>query len=209
MIDQVSQITANTGSCGAATTASYAAIPARSNLVAESHVFLFLESPARDRLVAALDANPGKTMRVNSALRTVAQQYLLHRWAANGRCGISVAARPGRSNHETGLALDIDQASSWRSALESRGFDWAGSSDPVHYDYEGPNAVDHRGLDVRAFQRLWNRNNPSDVIGVDGDYGPQTESRMKKAPAAGFAIGAICAPANEPACDPSTQDCDA
>lgn len=187
---------------------AYAKIPSRPNLDAASYVFLFLEQPARDRLVAALDANPNRVMRVNSGLRTVAQQYLLYRWSQQGRCGISIAARPGRSNHETGLALDLDNASAWRSSLESRGFDWAGSSDPVHFDYEGPGAEDHRGLDVLAFQRLWNRNHASDLIAEDGDYGPQTEARLKQAPAAGFPIGASCAP-DPGTCDPSAGDCDA
>src|SRR5262249_27193003 len=50
----------------------------------------------------------------------------------------------------------------------------------------------HRGIDVRAFQRLWNRNNPGDKIAEDGEWGPQTETRMKKSPASGFPIGAQC-----------------
>jgi hypothetical protein len=45
---------------------------------------------------------------------------------------------------------------------------------------------------VKAFQRLWNRNNANDKITADGIWGPQTEGRMKKAPAAGFPIGAQC-----------------
>jgi MYXO-CTERM domain-containing protein len=40
---------------------------------------------------------------------------------------------------------------------------------------------------VRAFQRLWNTNNPGDRIGEDGAYGPMTEARLARAPAAGFA----------------------
>ena len=52
--------------------------------------------------------------------------------------------------------------------------------------------MSHKGLDVKAFQRLWNRNHPEDVISVDGAYGPQTEARMKLSPAAGFPKGAIC-----------------
>jgi 3D (Asp-Asp-Asp) domain-containing protein len=52
--------------------------------------------------------------------------------------------------------------------------------------------VSYKGVDVKAFQRLWNRNNPSDLIEEDGIWGPMTEARMKKSPAAGFAIGAQC-----------------
>jgi uncharacterized protein (TIGR03382 family) len=60
----------------------------------------------------------------------------------------------------------------------------------VHFD--NTRAPDNRGLDVRAFQRLWNRNHPGDKITVDGAYGPQTAARLKQAPATGFAKGAQC-----------------
>lgn len=171
---------------------AYAHIPERPNFRPSDVVFPYLEGPAKNKLVEALDANPGKTMTVNSMLRTVAQQYMLYRWYQTGRCDIGLAAKPGNSNHETGLAIDISEYSSWKSALSSRGFNWFGNGDKPHFDYRGSGAVDHRGLDVKAFQRLWNRNNPNDTIDEDGDYGPQTESRLKQAPASGFPVGAIC-----------------
>lgn len=172
---------------------AFVEIPKLPNLQASSNVFLNLEKPARDKLVAALKAYPGTTMTVNSALRTVAQQYLLYRWYQTGSCGISLAAKPGNSNHETGLALDIDNYSTWKSKLSGHGFSWLGGNDPVHFDYTGAGAKDLRGMDVLAFQRLWNRNNPSDKIAEDGSWGPNTEARMKKAPAGGFAKGPSCA----------------
>ncbi len=171
---------------------AFARIPARSNLTFGSAVFPFLEKPARDRLVTSLDAHKGTHMTINSALRTVAQQYLLYKWGAANRCGINVVAKPGNSNHETGLALDISQSSTWRSSLQNQGFKWFGSSDAMHYDYTGPGSVNHKGLDVKAFQRLWNANHPGDKIATDGEWGPNTEARMKKSPAAGFATGPSC-----------------
>ncbi len=129
-------------------------------------------------------------MKVHSALRTVAQQYLLSRWAAGKRCGIQLATRPGESNHETGLALDVGASAAWRSALESEGFRWLGSIDRVHFDFIGAGATHHDGLDVRAFQRLWNRNNPDDAITETGRYDAATEQRLKRSPAGGFPIGA-------------------
>ena len=63
--------------------------------------------------------------------------------------------------------------------------------DPVHFDHLS--SPDIRGKDVLAFQRLWNRNHPTDKISVDGDYGPQTADRLKRAPAKGFAKGPQCA----------------
>lgn len=171
---------------------AFVAIGAHSNLTVGSSVFAYVEKPARDRLSAALKENPGKTMTLNSALRTVAQQYMLYRWYQSGRCGISLAAKPGSSNHETGLALDIQQYSTWKTILTNKGFKWLGSSDPWHFDYVGAGAVSYKGLDVKAFQRLWNRNHPEDKIATDGAWGPQTEARMKKSPAGGFATGATC-----------------
>jgi uncharacterized protein (TIGR03382 family) len=134
-----------------------------------------------------------RTVQVNSAFRTVVQQYLLYRWNQLGRCGITAAATPGRSNHESGRALDLANYSSLVSAMAAKGWSHSVPGDPVHFDHLG--SPDIRGKDVLAFQRLWNRNNPGDRIGEDGAYGPQTEARVRSAPATGFATGATCAAA--------------
>ena len=170
----------------------FAEVPPLANVVYGAGVFPYLITPARDAFVAAAQSKPGTTLQVNSMFRTVAQQYMLRRWKELGRCGISAAATPGNSNHETGLAIDVQQHSTWRSALESRGFDWFGNGDKPHFDYEGSGAFSQKGLDVLAFQRLWNRNHPEDEISEDGDYGPQTRARIQKSPAMGFEVGAIC-----------------
>lgn len=171
----------------------FARVPVLSNVVYGAGVFPYLIGPARDRFVAAVNSKPNTTLQVNSMFRTVAQQYMLRRWKEQGRCGIAAAATPGNSNHETGLAIDISSHATWRSAFESRGFDWFGSGDKPHFDYEGPGAFSQKGLDVLAFQRLWNLNHPEDEIDEDGDYGPQTRGRIQKSPAKGFAIGSSCA----------------
>jgi len=171
---------------------AFAMVPTRKNLESAGHVFLYLDAPARDHLLRVLDAHPNRVMKVHSALRTVAQQYLLSRWAGGKRCGIQLATHPGESNHETGLALDISDHGTWRPALESEGFRWLGSSDRVHFDFVGPGATHHDGLDVLAFQRLWNRNHPDDTISETARYDASTEQRLKKSPAAGFPIGARC-----------------
>ncbi|WP_394837707.1 M15 family metallopeptidase [Pendulispora rubella] len=174
---------------------AYTVVPKAGKVTFGSNVFANMQKPGRDQLVAALNANPSKAMGINSMLRTVAQQYLLYSWYQAGRCGIGLAATPGNSNHETGLAFDTSQYDAWKSILKARGFRWLGSSDPVHFDYVGSGAKDYKGLDVQAFQRLWNRNNPGDKIDEDGLWGPNTSARMKKSPADGFAKGATCAAA--------------
>lgn len=176
-------------------------VPDQPNLNLGGAVFPYLEMPARDSFVTALQQNGGMTMTVNSMLRTVAQQYLLYTWYVNGQCGIGLAAKPGNSNHETGLAFDVQEHDAWKSALTANGFQWFGAADPVHYDYVGAGAVNHKGDDVLAFQKLWNANNPNDMIAEDGAYGPETESRLRMAPADGFPMMPMCGPPPPPPVD--------
>ena len=129
-----------------------------------------------------------RTVRVNSAFRTPPQQYLLREWYLQGRCGIAAAATVGRSNHESGRALDISGYS--LSTMTANDYAHSVPGDDPHFDHV--DSLDLRGHDVKAFQRLWNRNHPEDQIAEDGLYGPMTEARLKAAPATGFPIGAMC-----------------
>ncbi|MBW2460548.1 MAG: M15 family metallopeptidase [Deltaproteobacteria bacterium] len=167
-----------------------ARIDADPSLALGSAVFPWLQRPAAEALIRA--AAGGGTLRLNSGLRTLPQQYLLYRWYQAGRCGISLAASPGTSNHESGVAIDVSDYATWQGRLEAEGFAWFGAGDAVHFDYRGAGATDLRGLSVLAFQRLWNRNHPEDLIEDDGLYGPDTESRLALSPAEGFAMGATC-----------------
>ena len=171
---------------------AFVPLPSRPNLVIASQVFPYLELEAKNQLVKALDANPKTKMTVNSALRTVAQQYLVWRWSQTKRCGVPLATLPGESNHEIGVALDIAEAATWRGPLEAQKFKWLGASDRVHFDYKSSSAG-RTATDVLAFQKLWNKNNPKDKIAEDGRYSPPTEQRLKQSPADGFAQGPSCA----------------
>ncbi|NVB84560.1 MAG: hypothetical protein HOV81_39660 [Kofleriaceae bacterium] len=152
-----------------------------------SAVLPYMHSTARTDLVKA--GNSARVL-VNSGYRTVAQQYLLYRWFREGRCGITAAALPGRSNHESGRAVDLQNWSSRVTTMRNHHWSHSVPGDPVHFDHLS--SPDIRGRDVKAFQRLWNRNHPSDKISTDGVYGPQTAERLKRAPATGFAKGATC-----------------
>nr|HEX4314987.1 hypothetical protein [Kofleriaceae bacterium] len=156
--------------------------------ITSSAVLPYLVAGARADLdkVAAQES-----LQINSALRTIAQQYLLYNWYLEGRCGITAAAHVGNSNHEGGRAVDLANYSSRLSIMANHGWAHDVPGDVVHFDHTS--SPDDRGQDVLAFQKLWNLNNPSDPIGEDGDYGPQTEKRLKASPATGFAKGATCA----------------
>ncbi|HEX3775696.1 MAG TPA: M15 family metallopeptidase [Polyangiaceae bacterium] len=172
---------------------AFVPLPPRPNLVLADHVYPYLEADARNHLLKALDARTSSKMTINSVLRTVAQQYLVWRWAAGKRCGVQLATAPGESNHEIGIALDVAEAGTWRPALEAQDFKWLGTSDRVHFDYKGgSDTPSHTATDVLAFQTLWNRNHPTDKIAATGHYNPETEARLKKAPPEGFALGPTC-----------------
>jgi hypothetical protein len=142
-----------------------------------------LSPSARDGILRAAARVP---LRINSGFRTLVEQWLL--WTAAG-CGL--VATPGNSNHETGRAVDVDNWSAARPSLVANGFAHSyPTDDPVHFDGPGD---DFRALSVRAFQRLWNANNPADRIAEDGVWGPMTQARLERSPAEGFRIGRVCA----------------
>jgi D-alanyl-D-alanine carboxypeptidase len=147
-------------------------------------VLPYLEANARRDLLAV------GNVQVNSGFRTVAQQFLIVEWFNRGLCGITAAAAPGRSNHESGRAVDLQNWSARVTAMANHAWAHNVPGDPVHFEHLS--SPDIRGRDTLAFQRLWNRNHPGDRIAEDGLYGPQTESRIRQSPATGFATGPAC-----------------
>jgi len=147
----------------------------------------FVQPAAKEALRRAIKARPRAKLKINSAYRTVAQQYLLRSWFEMGVCGITRAALPGLSNHEDGLALDTPDYNAWISALENERWQWFGPGDEVHFTFIGGGVRDDIGnIGVKAFQQLWNKNNPSDRITADGIWGSQTAARLNSSPAEGF-----------------------
>jgi hypothetical protein len=128
---------------------------------------------------------------VNSGYRTVVQQYLIYRWWQAGRCGISAAATPGDSNHESARAVDLQNWDTVLAAMDAHGWSHDVPGDDVHFDHLA--SPDIRGSDVQAFQHLWNVNHPDMLLTEDGVWGPMTESALGMSPAEGFATGPDCA----------------
>jgi hypothetical protein len=98
----------------------------------EATVNFFLQPKAKDALRRAIKRR-GVTLRLNSAYRTVVQQHILFSW--QGSSCVSIAATPGKSNHEDGLAIDIPDFAAWKSALEAEGWQHFGDGDPVHFTF--------------------------------------------------------------------------
>ena len=160
----------------------------------ESHLNLYLQAGAKETLRAALRAGaskqPGLKMTINSAYRTVAQQYVLYQVFRRDPKLIPLAAQPGNSNHENGLAIDVSNYSVWKPYLLAHGWQWLGGNDPVHF-FENNGRDDVNNLGVRAFQTLWNKYNPADLMTVDGNFGDQTAARMDRCPSAGFVAASV------------------
>lgn len=81
----------------------------------------------------------GFSARVTSGYRTKKKQAELY---INWKNGYSPypAARPGTSDHEIGMAIDVlsDNQDALVALLTEAGLFWAGPSDPIHFSMIGP-----------------------------------------------------------------------
>ncbi|MGL4503931.1 MAG: peptidoglycan-binding protein [Planktothrix sp.] len=152
------------------------------NLDLGEAAFPLVQPPAKEALKRAIAAR-GISMVVNSSYRTIAQQMLLYNWYRNS----SPVAFPGSSNHQSGLALDIEDPRGWEPYLMAQNW-YPLAGDPPHFDYVGGGTKDIRSTAILAFQKLWNKNHPNERITEDGIYGigGETESALNRSPAKGF-----------------------
>jgi murein L,D-transpeptidase YcbB/YkuD len=155
----------------------------------ESHLNLYLQSGAKESLRAALREGmaqqPNLKMTINSAYRTVAQQYVLYQVYRHAPKLIPLAALPGNSNHEDGMAIDVNNYNAWKPYLLNHGWHWQGSKDPVHF-FADSGRDEVGALGVKAFQTLWNKYHPEEKMTVDGKFGEQTAVKMDRCPIGGF-----------------------
>ncbi len=161
------------------------------NITPAPHLNFYLQAGAKESLRAALRAGtaqqPNLRMTINSAYRTVAQQHILYRIFQQAPRLIPQAAKPGNSNHENGLAIDVNNYNAWKPYLLANGWNCLGGNDPVHF-FENNGRTDVDDLGVKAFQTLWNRFNPNDLMTVDGKFGAQTAAKMDRCPLGGFVL---------------------
>ena len=144
----------------------------------------YLQPEAAAHLITAAKRR-GRKIVINSCLRTTVQQHIIRTQFERGLCGITAAALPGRSNHERGAAIDIQDPEDWKDALEAQGWSKLGDWDNMHYDYHNCN-INVSSLQISAFQMLWNQNNPNDQIAIDGTYGRITADKINNSPVDGW-----------------------
>lgn len=144
--------------------------------------FPYVQAAGKQALQRAIQ-DRGMKLLVNSCYRTIAQQMLLYNDRFNND---NPVAPPGTSNHQTGLAIDIEDPRGWEPFLMRYGWNPL-AGDPPHFNFEGGGTVDIRGKSILAFQQLWNKNHPNNKIDEDEGFGPQTEGALNQSPANGFA----------------------
>ena len=130
---------------------------------------------------------------VTSALRTVVEQYILHTWSSNFRCGLSQKEdQPGKSDYMKGVALDVSSYDDFKQALSaSSSSQWRGISGDTFMFSTNTDGGLQQFL-IESFQKLWNANNPKEKLTEDGVYGPITEQALRRSPAKGFADAPSC-----------------
>jgi hypothetical protein len=169
-----------------------ASLPATDTVDISGHVDIvggstlpYLQRPAAEALIAAIN-EAGRKPQLVHALRTLPQQYMVYYQYLHHLCGIPLAASPGTSPHERGIAVDLQDHQSWIEVLARHNWVWRGAADPPHFNYHGPQNPDFGIKEIAAFQQTWNAHNPADVINVDGSYGPKTESKLLISPINGW-----------------------
>lgn len=141
---------------------------------------------------------------INAAYRDVGMQYF-SRWRTENCDSNFMAAIPGRSNHQGGRAIDVQSHGYWADTLIAHGFNRPYyPRDRPHFELVGDaqyraESEQLKQLSILAFQVLWNKNNPHDLIDEDGLYGPATKSRLGNSPVEGFPIYG---------CEPEPDLCD-
>lgn len=159
-------------------------ISAQVNIVGPSTI-PFLQKEAGQSLIAAI-AERGSKPGLVHAIRVLPQQAAVSYWYLHGqRCGIKLAARPGTSPHERGIAIDINNHAAWKAVLKKHGWIWRGAADPPHFNYHGGHDPDFGIEGIRSFQKLWNLHN-AEKIEEDGVFGPITEKKLGLSPVEGF-----------------------
>jgi len=88
----------------------------------------YLQRAAGEALIAAIN-EAGKRPKLVHALRTLPQQYMVHYQYIHHLCSIPLAASPGTSPHERGIAIDIQEHQSWIEVLKHHRWVWRGPAD--------------------------------------------------------------------------------
>jgi hypothetical protein len=96
---------------------------------ATGHAFLRMQRAANDA---------GVYLSLNSGFRSMAEQEYLYGCYLSGNCnGGNLAARPGYSNHQSGIAVDVSTSDWLANHGEAYGFERTVPSEAWHWEFTG------------------------------------------------------------------------
>jgi hypothetical protein len=142
-----------------------------------------VDARALDDLIAVA-AEGNRPMVVRWAYRDVALQHLF--WLQDDYQSCAVAAPAGLSNHQNGLAVDVDEYQYWQPIMARHGFENNLPNDRVHFDYQRADDVGLGALSLLAFQALWNKNVPREPLDLTAELDGDTYAALGRAPIEGF-----------------------
>lgn len=154
------------------------------NITSGQGLFPYAQPPLKEGLKRFL-SGWGQPITINSAYRSIVAQAMLYSMHERGLIG-NLVAYPGKSDHQSGACLDIEEWGEVTGTIEDFGFERTyGDADPMHFDY-GDGVRDIRPESIRAFQMLWNQANPGSLLEADGDLGDRTLQAIYNSPAEGW-----------------------
>jgi hypothetical protein len=138
----------------------------------------------------------GKRVQVNSAYRSEEDQARLY---ANRARNPYPVAKPGKSRHQQGTAIDMKvpgmTQEEFAAYAQGAGFNWAGDKDRIHFDYKGggsaPASSSYKGPDLSSIGRLISGGAQAAPASSGGYKGPDLSS-----------IGQLIAPKEDNALHP-------
>lgn len=153
----------------------------------------YLQKDAAVSLAKTLATEETASYTVTSAIRTIAEQYVLYQWSTKKRCGHSVQEdKPGMSLYMQGVAIKVQsQEFSNSSQVALNGSAWVGQRNGTGFIFNNM-SMNVQKQSILSFQKLWNLNNPTEKIAADGIYTAATEHALRRSPASGFGTIPLC-----------------
>ncbi len=143
----------------------------------------YVDSRGINALLDAASAGD-RQMVVRWSYRDVALQHLF--WLQDDFRNCAVAAPAGLSNHQNGLAVDLNEYQYWMPQMQAVGWENNLPNDRVHFDYTGAEDIGLGALSLLAFQHLWNRNHPNNALALTAELDGATYDALSDAPIEGF-----------------------
>jgi len=159
------------------------------SLSSEAAAVPYLQSAAYYAIMNVTKAEK-QTMSISCALIGLPEQLMLYQWSQEWMCGnLGLELPQGQDNYNVGLGFDLANYQEWWTlGQNSYSLQKYGYQAPMYYYYQGNNANPNaESFLIKAFQILWNANNPpSSFLPENGIYNQQVSNALLNSPPKGW-----------------------